>query len=107
MKRSRKLRTVLLAVLVLALVGGSTLAVAAAGGWLPASWTGSEDNSLKYEKPSLNEVANEGVAPAPMEPDESALSTDKPWYEYITYSVEPLGTFEADGKLIKYYDPYD
>jgi len=107
MKRSRKLRTALLAVLVLALVGGSTLAVAAAGGWLPASWTGSENSDMKYEKPSLNEVANEGVAPAPMEPDASALSTDKPWYEYITYSAEAVGEYEVDNIKYKYYDPYD
>ena len=107
MRTSKKLRTVLVTVLALASLSGTVLAVAASGGWNPASWNASKHAAIKYESPNIGEVALEGVAPDPMTPAEDAISTDKPWYEYITYSVEPLGTFEADGKLIKYYDPYD
>lgn len=106
MKNHKKLRTVLVTVLALVLLSGTVLAVAAASGWMSASGSGSQ--TTKYEKPSLNEVAQEGLAPDPMEPDASAIATDKPWYEYITYTADPIGEFTgSDGVLYKYYDPYD
>ena len=107
MRTSKNLRAVLVTVLAVVIVASSVLAVAAAGGWLPSAW-GAKSTTVKYEKPSLNEVAGEGVEPEPLAPDESAISTDKQWYEYITYSVEPLEEQKVNARtLLKYYDPYD
>ena len=107
MSKTKKLRIVLVSVLVLAVLSGTVLAAATAGGWVPAAW-GGDNAETKYEKPSLNEVADEGVEPEPLTPDESAINTDKQWYEYITYTVEPMAEEKIDGntKLV-FYDPYD
>lgn len=107
MRISKKLRAVLVTVLAVVIVASSVLAVAAAGGWLPSAW-GAKSTTVKYEKPTMNEVAGEGVEPEAMEPETSAISTEKEWYEYITYSAEPLEEV-SDGKKtkIKFYDPYD
>lgn len=106
MKISPKLKTVLVLVLVLAVLSGSVLA-AAAGGWLPTSW-GGKTTDTEYEKPSLNEVAGEGVEPEPLTPEESAISTAKMWYEYITYSAEALHEQQVNKNMkFVYYDPYD
>lgn len=107
MRISNNLRAVLVTVLAVVIVASSVLAVAAAGGWLPSAWGGKAADS-KYEKPSLNEVAAEGVEPEPLAPEESAISTSKMWYEYITYSAEPLHEQQITSKMkIAYYDPYD
>ena len=107
MSKIKKLRIVLVSVLVLAVLSGTVLAAATAGGWVPAAW-GGNNAETKYEKPSLNEVADEGVEPEPLAPDESAISTAKMWYEYITYSAEPLHEQQITDKMkLVYYDPYD
>lgn len=107
MSKPKKLRAVLVSVLVLALLSGVVLAAAATGGWVPAAW-GGNDADIKYEKPSLNEVAGEGVEPGPLTPEESAVSTSKMWYEYITYSAEPMHEKQVkDNMKLVYYDPYD
>jgi len=107
MRISKNLRAVLVTVLAVVIIASSVLAVAAAGGWLPSAW-GAKSTTVKYEKPAMNEVAGEGVEPEAMEPDPGAISTEKHWWEYITYCAESMSEQKVDNTtLLKYYDPYD
>ena len=105
-------RALIIVICVIAVISSSVLALAATGIWQPFSWLGG-DSTPEYEKPDLNNVAQEGIAPDPMTPAEDAISTDKPWYEFITYSAKEIHSYIVKGNKknsdVKYvfYDPYD
>jgi hypothetical protein len=56
----------------------------------------------------ISEITNEGGNPPELLSAASALAKEKEWYEYVRYSVEPVGTYKlSDNSRIAFYDPYD
>ena len=67
----------------------------------------SEGESI-HESIDMSEITGEGGNPAEVSSDASALANEKAWYEYVSYSTEPVGVYIVDDNTrIVFYDPYD
>ena len=94
----------LFSVLVVTVVGATV-----PGGFLSETWQNSEEKSgvIKYEKPGISEIVNDGNYPDEIKSESSANAQEKEWYEYITYSKKSIGEIKAGNKKLVFYDPYD
>ena len=64
--------------------------------------------SVKYEKPSIGEIAQDGAYPDEVKSNSSPNAQEKEWYEYITYSKKSIGQYQIDKNTrAVFYDPYD
>ena len=66
-----------------------------------------KDGVVKYEKPSVGEIAQDGAYPDEIKSNSSANAKEKEWYEYITYSKTPIEEVQIGNKKMVFYDPYD
>lgn len=89
----------------------ATVAVAAlAEDGMSALWrnTDDQDGTVKYEKPAVGDIAQDGAYPDEVKSNSSANAQEKEWYEYITYSKTPIGQHEiSKNKRVVFHDPYD
>ncbi len=102
----RKIVTLVLAAI---LAVSSVLAVGAAGGWFTGAWKEAPDQSgvVKYEKPAIGELTQEGAYPEEIQSEISNADWEKEWYEYIVYNKTPLHIIQDGNKRLVGYDPYD
>ncbi len=113
MKKKRVVALVLAVVIVLSSV--SMTVVAVANDWQPIEWITNawsnkpdEDNSIvKYEKPSVGEIAGDGEYPDEIKSSASDAAVEKQWYEYVTYSKTSIGEVSLGTKKYVFYDPLD
>lgn len=88
----------------------ATVAVAAlAEDGMSALWrnTDDQDGTVKYEKPAVGDIAQDGAYPDEVKSNSSANAQEKEWYEYITYSKTPIGEIQFENLKLVFYDPYD
>ena len=95
--KTKKRTGLLTLVLAIGLLCGSVIpiiAIATAGEeeQPPASTTA--PYTVEYEKPSIGEIVGDGAYPAEKDSSASSAAAEKEWYEYITYSKEPIGYYE-------------
>ena len=109
MKNNKKRLIQLVIALVLTLsVGTSVFALTGNGGWITDSFLSGGDSNVKYEKPSIGDIAQDGAYPEAEKSESSILAQPKEWYEYIIYSNSPVETIAlSNRKRVKVYDPYD
>jgi len=91
------------------LFGTVVVAAAWSEGGISELWNSltNKDGVVKYEKPSVGEIAQDGAYPNEEKSNSSANAQEKEWYEYITYSKTPLEEFQSGNKKLVFYDPYD
>ncbi|MBQ8840012.1 MAG: hypothetical protein IJ004_01610 [Clostridia bacterium] len=104
MKKSKLIISIVSIALVVVMILAITISAINESGWL-TGYTPS------YEKPSLGEMVIDGKYPEDLSSSTSINSNpNKEWYEYITYSDQPITdpVFDESGttRLI-YYDPVD
>lgn len=62
----------------------------------------------RYDSIDINSITSEGGNPAEISSSASALAAEKMWYEYITYSPQPVASYRLnDERRLLFYDPYD
>ena len=62
----------------------------------------------RYDSIDINSITSEGGNPAEISSSASALAAEKMWYEYITYSPQPVASCRLDDeRRLIFYDPYD
>ncbi|MBQ6677506.1 MAG: hypothetical protein IJM71_05595 [Clostridia bacterium] len=86
------------------------IAANAAGGSMFNPGTGSEDDASgnKYDNISINDITGVGSDPEEITGEASAAGVEKQWYEYITYSPNPVASVRIDDdQRLLFYDPYD
>lgn len=76
-------------------------------GYAPAEASASGGGVL-HPGIDISTLTGEGGDPPELLAAASALAKEKEWYEYVLYSVEPVGTFKV-GEItrISFYDPYN
>lgn len=91
------------------LFGTVVVAAAWSEGGISELWNSltNKDGVVKYEKPSVGEIAQDGAYPDEVKSNSSANAREKEWYEYITYSKTPIGEVKDGNQKIVFYDPYD
>lgn len=107
-----KKKNIIMVVSIIMLFSILFVTVAAASlseGGLSALWKTSADKNgvVKYEKPSIGDVAQDGAYPDEVKSNSSANAQEKEWYEYITYSKTPIDEILLGTKKYVFYDPYD
>ena len=65
------------------------------------------ESDIKYEKPSIGDITQDGLYPDEIKSEASANAQPKEWYEYITYSKKPVGEVQEGKTKMVFYDPYD
>jgi hypothetical protein len=61
-----------------------------------------------HERQDFSKITNEGGDPPEFLSSASALAKEKAWYEYVQYSLEPVGTHNITTlSRIQFFDPYD
>lgn len=100
------MRKKVISVIAIALVA-ITLSVVAVSALTQGDWLG-EYNS-KYEKPSIGDMVSDGKYPDELSSSTSVNAREKEWYEYITYSDEPIAEpyYQDASTRVYYYDPFD
>ena len=100
------MRKKVISVIAIALVA-ITLSVVAVSALTQGDWLG-EYNS-KYEKPSIGDMVSDGKYPDELSSSTSVNAREKEWYEYITYSDEPIAEpyYQDSSTRVYYYDPFD
>ncbi len=91
------------------LLGTVVAAAALSEGGISELWNSltNKDGVVKYEKPSVGEIAQDGAYPDEVKSNSSANAQEKDWYEYITYSKTPIEEIQLGNKKFVFYDPYD
>lgn len=109
MKRNRRIIIIVsMVALVAVLLGTIAVASLAGGGGSPLGQKEtSQDGDVKYEKPAVGDIAQDGAYPDEVKSNSSAHAQEKEWYEYITYSKESVGEVQEGKTKIIFYDPYD
>ncbi len=113
MKKKKVVALVLAMVIVFSSV--SMTVVAVANDWKPIEWianawsnkTDGDNSVVKYEKPSVGEIAGDGEYPDEIKSSASDAAVEKQWYEYITYSKKPINEVQVGAQKIVFYDPLD
>lgn len=61
-----------------------------------------------YDNISINKITGVGDDPDEISGEASALGVEKEWYEYITYSPNPVASYRIDDdQRLIFYDPYE
>lgn len=110
MNNKKRPIVMIVSVLLLFSVLFTTVAVAALSeGGISALWNNAAntDGVVKYEKPSVGDIAQDGAYPDEIKSNSSANAQEKEWYEYITYSETPILEVQDGTEKIVFYDPYD
>lgn len=108
--KRRKLVVVISIISAFSILFGTVVAAAAwSEGGISELWNSltNKDGVVKYEKPSVGEIAQDGAYPDEVKSNSNANAQEKEWYEYITYSKTPLEEFQSGNKKLVFYDPYD
>jgi len=70
--------------------------------------TSTNDTKSIYAKTDISQITREGGNPPEFTSNASTLAKEKEWYEYVNYSVEPVGIYNLnDISRIAFFDPYD
>ncbi len=130
--KRRKLVVIISIISAFSILFGTVVATAAwSEGGISELWNSltNKDGVVKYEKPSVGEIAQDGAYPEEIEPklkicsqcgSEAGMNEikcskcggiledySKEWYEYITYSKTSIGEVQDGNQKIVFYDPYD
>ena len=108
--KRRKLVVIISIISVFSILFGTVVAAAAwSEGGISELWNSltNKDGVVKYEKPSVGEIAQDGAYPDEVKSNSSANAQEKEWYEYITYSKTPIEEVKDGNKKLVFYDPYD
>lgn len=110
--KRRKLFVIISIISAVSILFGTVVAAEAwSEGGISELWNSitNKDGVVKYEKPSVGEIAQDGAYPDEVKSNSSANAQEKKWYEYITYSKTPLDgevTLGSNQRVV-FYDPYD
>lgn len=108
--KRRKLVVIISIISAFSILFGTVVAAAAwSEGGISELWNSltNKDGVVKYEKPSVGEIAQDGAYPDEVKSNSSANAQEKEWYEYITYSKTPIGEVQDGNTRYVFYDPYD
>lgn len=130
--KRKKLIVIVSIISVFSILFGTVVAAAAwSDGGVSGLWNSLTDKTgvVKYEKPSVGEIAQDGAYPDEVTPKLKICSQcgteagmnevkcskcggdledySKEWYEYITYSKTPIGEKQEGNIKYVFYDPYD
>ena len=108
--KRRKLVVIVSIISAFSILFGTVVAAAAwSEGGISELWNSltNKNNVVKYEKPSVGEIAQDGAYPDEIKSNSSANAKEKEWYEYITYSKTPIEEVQIGNKKMVFYDPYD
>lgn len=108
--KRRKLVVIISIIAAFSILFGTVVAAAAwSEGGISELWNSltNKDGVVKYEKPSVGEIAQDGAYPDEVKSNSSANAQEKEWYEYITYSKTPIGEKQEGNIKYVFYDPYD
>lgn len=108
--KRRKLVVIISIISAFSILFGTVVAAAAwSEGGISELWNSltNKDGVVKYEKPSVGEIAQDGAYPDEVKSNSSANAQEKEWYEYITYSKTPIEEIQIGNKKLVFYDPYD
>lgn len=111
MKAKKKLCQVLALCLAISLSMGM-IVVAAVGSNVTSNNTltkqALEQTYGKYQKIDINSITGEGGNPPEISGSADAEAKEKAWYEYITYSTQPVSSIRLDDdRRLVFYDPFD
>ena len=107
MKRNGKKLIIIVSVVSLVAVLCGTIAVASLTGGGTSALGQGTTGDVKYEKPSVGDIAQDGAYPDEVKSNSSANAKEKEWYEYVTYSKTPIHEIKAENEKLVFYDPYD
>lgn len=110
--RKKKVKRSALSIVLTISVLMTTISAIAAVGITESAKNGILENAADekqiHERMDISEIRNEGGDPPELLSAASKLATEKQWYEYIKYSIEPVGQLMvSDSAMISFYDPYD
>ena len=108
--KKRKLVVIISIISAFSILFGTVVAAAAwSEGGISELWNNltNKNGVVKYEKPSVGEIAQDGAYPDAVKSNSSANAQEKEWYEYITYSKTPVMEVQKGKEKIVFYDPYD
>ena len=108
--KRRKLVVIISIISAFSILFGTVVTAAAwSEGGISEFWNSltNKDGVVKYEKPSVGEIAQDGAYPDEVKSNSSANAQEKEWYEYITYSKKPFEEIQLGNKKLVFYDPYD
>ncbi len=107
--KKKKIIAIVATVTVLSMLFTTVTVAALSNGGISNLWDKAEnkDGIVKYEKPSVGDIAQDGAYPDEVKSDASANAKEKEWYEYITYSKKPIGEVKDGNRKMIFYDPYD
>lgn len=108
--KRRKFVVIISIISAFSILFGTVVAAAAwSEGGISELWNSltNKDGVVKYEKPSVGEIAQDGAYPNEVKSNSSANAQEKEWYEYITYSKTPIGEVQDGNTKYVFYDPYD
>ena len=107
--KKKKIIAIVATVMVLSMLFTTVTVAALTNGGISNLWDKAEnkDGIVKYEKPSVGDIAQDGAYPDEVKSDASANAKEKEWYEYITYSKTPIEEKQTANTKYVFYDPYD
>ena len=107
--KKKKIIAIVATVTVLSMLFTTVTVAALSNGGISNLWDKAEnkDGIVKYEKPSVGDIAQDGAYPDEIKSNSSANAKEKEWYEYITYSKTPIEEVQIGNKKMVFYDPYD
>ena len=108
--KRRKLVVIISIISAFSILFGTVVAAAAwSEGGISELWNSltNKDGVVKYEKPSVGEIAQDGAYPDEVKSNSSANAQEKEWYEYVTYSKTPIEEKQIGNIKYVFYDPYD
>ena len=108
--KRRKLVVIVSIISAFSILFGTVVAAAAwSEGGISELWNSltNQKGAVKYEKPPVGEIAQDGAYPDEVKSNSSANAQEKEWYEYITYSKTPIDEIQLGNKKWVFYDPYD
>lgn len=107
--KKKKIIAIVAAITVISMLFTTVTVAAVSNGGISELWDKAEnkDGIVKYEKPSVGDIAQDGAYPDEVKSNSSANAQEKEWYEYITYSKTPIEEVQIGNKKMVFYDPYD
>ena len=107
--KKRKIVLIVSIISVFSVLFAAIAATALSNGGISDLWNNAanKDGVVKYEKPSVGDIAQDGAYPDEVISNVSNEYKEKQWYEYITYSKKPLKEIVRGNEKLIVYDPYD
>jgi hypothetical protein len=108
--KKRKIVLIVSIISVLSVLFVTIAATALSKGGISDLWNNAanKDGVVKYEKPSVGDIAQDGAYPDEVKSNVSPNAQEKEWYEYIVYSKKSIGEHILDKNTkAVFYDPYD